>query len=58
MMTLQDISTRLAAGALALSVLVLAGCDKRGGAGGPGATATDAKPPMYGQSDNTTTPST
>jgi hypothetical protein len=52
MMTFPRTLRRLAAGAVALSVLVFAGCDKRGGAGGPGATAPDNKP-MYGQSDNT-----
>lgn len=53
MTTMNGTLTRLAVGAVALSALILTGCDKRGGAGGPGATAPDSKPPMYGQSDNT-----
>jgi hypothetical protein len=33
-------------------VALAAGCDRRGGAGGPGATDTGSKP-LYGQADNT-----
>lgn len=51
MMTSTRATTRLATVAAALAIAI-AGCDKRGGAGGPGATAPDNKP-MYGQADNT-----
>jgi len=43
---------RLRAGGLALAAVGLAGCGKDGSAGGPGATA-GAKPPLYGQADDT-----
>ncbi|HEX4609202.1 MAG TPA: hypothetical protein VH092_13450 [Urbifossiella sp.] len=33
--------------------LAAAGCDRRGGAGGPGAADTGTKPPLFGQADNT-----
>jgi hypothetical protein len=44
----------LLAGVLALAAIALAGCDHKGStAGGPGATDPSAKPPRYGEADNT-----
>jgi uncharacterized membrane protein len=38
---------------LGFLALVLTGCDRSGSAGGPGATGSGTKPPMYGEADNT-----
>jgi hypothetical protein len=44
----------LTAGVLALAAIVVAGCDHKGStAGGPGATDPSARPPRYGEADNT-----
>jgi hypothetical protein len=44
----------LKAGALALAAIAFAGCDQKAStAGGPGATNPSAKPPLYGEADNT-----
>jgi len=44
----------LSAGLLALAAIVFSGCDqKKSTAGGPGATDPSAKPPRYGEADNT-----
>jgi hypothetical protein len=45
---------RLTVGALGFAVLALVGCHRDNGtAGGPGATDPTAKPPLYGQADDT-----
>jgi hypothetical protein len=45
---------RLTAGVMALAAVVLVGCDHKGStAGGPGATNPAAKPPLFGEADNT-----
>lgn len=45
---------RTLAGLLVLALMALVGCDgKKDTAGGPGATKTTGKPPLYGQTDNT-----
>ena len=43
----------VAFGVLSLAAFTLIGCDKRGTPGGPGATSSDSKPPLYGQADDT-----
>jgi len=52
---------RTFAGLLAVALVALAGCSGNDKAGGPGATNTTGKQPLYGQADNTfnlTAPST
>jgi hypothetical protein len=45
---------RALAGLLVVALVTLVGCNKgKDSAGGPGATNTTAKPPLYGQADNT-----
>lgn len=44
---------RLVFGVLLASLAGGVGCDKGGSAGGPGTTAPGAKPPLYGQADDT-----
>lgn len=53
MMTTSSLAARFMAAALALAAAALVGCDRRGSAGGPGASAPDTKPPLYGQTDDT-----
>jgi hypothetical protein len=51
MTNIHGIMARLTVGVLVGVVLV--GCNRSGSAGGPGATSPDAKPPLYGEADNT-----
>ena len=44
---------RLTVGVFALASVVLVGCNHDGSAGGPGAIASGAKPPLYGQANDT-----
>lgn len=54
MTNIHGIMTRLTLGALALALAVtLVGCGRDGTPGGPGATDPTAKPPLYGEADNT-----
>lgn len=53
MTTIHGLMARFTAGASALAILMLSGCDRSGSAGGPGATEKGAKPPLYGEADNT-----
>lgn len=54
MTTTYGIVTRLTVGALSFAVFALVGCHRgEGTAGGPGATDPAAKPPLYGQADDT-----
>lgn len=53
MTTFRDILHSITLGFCAFSAVALVGCDKRGTSGGPGATSPDAKPPLYGQADDT-----
>ena len=57
MTNIHGIMTRLTLGALALALAVtLVGCGRDGTPGGPGATDPTAKPPLYGEADNTFNP--
>lgn len=48
------IMARLAAGVMTIATVVFAGCEHKGStAGGPGATDPTAKPPFFGEADNT-----
>lgn len=53
MNTVRGIIARSTCGGIALASILLAGCDRAGTAGGPGATDKGAKAPMYGEADNT-----
>ena len=45
---------RLTAGVMVLGAVILAGCDRKSStAGGPGAVDPSAKPPLFGEADNT-----
>lgn len=44
---------RTFAGLVVVALVVFTGCNGAGTPGGPGATDTNAKPPLYGQADNT-----
>lgn len=53
MMNKSHYAATFAGACLVVVALVATGCDRTGTPGGPGASATGTKPPLYGEADNT-----